>query len=654
MVPRLTGLRRNLTLALAVILCMVFASNTIAGAQVIDGAADTNAAASVGAISLKELGRGTDVVFSANDEPLTVSLPVPDGLTATSLIGTVTAPIDFSRGWIEVSADGRPVTRVEFDAAQVGQGLPISIPLGGLTVIDRSIAVSMIGHLVPVDDRCYDRSNYQPLALRNTSIIYDGTEAQPSTVSNFFPPILRKATIYLENSTSQAQQTAALLLSASIVNRYGSQPDAVVLAELPVGQTLPSNVPGLFERNILVGAEGEGGIDLASGPSGYPVLRLAGDDRSLVPQVNLLAANFNGFWAASQALTAPANTVAEISRDVVPVGDLRLGSLTASGLEHVQVEVPFTQSQLGRAMKNVTLRMIGTYVPMPSTRSAELSFSVGEQRLDTRAVDNNGRFDIEFTIPDELVTREMRVKVALDVSGDFQCGSSNGSTLTLDPESTISSNVAEPANPGGFQSLPQSMLPIVEVGTTRGDFADTVRAQRVLVQMQRLSYLPLQPRVQSFADAASSPLPAVLVAADGRLPDGMDLDLPMETADQGLLRLRGLQFNAPYGSLQVAEVPNHEIVVVTSNGDAADVDTMLSWLENDPARFGRLTGDVLVAPRDVDPFDISVNLAPVSGAKTSDDASGISSTAIGLIAAGTAALVVLSVGGVLFYRRRSQ
>ena len=118
--------------------------------------------------------------------------------------------------------------------------------------------------------------------------------------------------------------------------------------------------------------------------------------------------------------------------------------------------------------------------------------------------------------------------------------------------------------------------------------------------------------------------------------------------------MRGLQFNAPYGSMQVAVVPNHEIVVVTSNGDAADVDNMLNWLEGDPARFGRLAGDVLVAPRDVDPFDISVKLAPVSGAKTSDDDSGISSTTIGLIAAGTAALVVISVGGVLFFRRRSQ
>ena len=651
MVPSSTGLSRTL-IALAVVFCLVSPLTGIAAAQVDEQA--VAAATDVGAVSFTELGRGTDVLFSANDEPLTVSLPVPDGLTATALVGTVTAPIDFSRGWIEVSADGRPVTRVEFDAGQVGAGLPISIPLSGLKVVDRSIAVSMIGHLVPIDDRCYDRSKYQPLALRDTAVVYDGIEQQPATVSSFFPPILRKATIYLADSTSQAQQSAALLLSTSIVNRYGSQPDSVVLAELPAGQLLPENSPGLFERNILIGAEGEGDIDLVAGSSGYPVLRIVGDDRSLVPQVNLLAANFNGFWAASQALKAPGESVAEISRDVVPFGDLRLASLTSTGLEHVEVSVPFSQSQLGRAMKNVTVRMIGSYVPMPSTRSAELSFSVGDQRLDTRAVDNSGRFDIEFVIPEDLVTRDMRVTAALDVAGDFQCGSSNGSTLTVDPASTISSNVADPPIPGGFQSLPQSMLPTIEVGTTRGDFADAVRAQRVLVAMQRMSYLPLQPRIQTFSNAASSPLPAVLIAADGNLPAGTDLSLPMDTADQGLLRLRGLQFDAPYGSIQVAVVPNHEIVVVTSNGEATDVDNMLNWLEADPTRFGRLTGDVLVAPRGVEPFDVGVDIAPAGGAKTTDSDSGISTATLGLIAAGTAALLVIAVSGVVVFRRRAK
>ncbi len=75
------------------------------------------------------------------------------------------------------------------------------------------------------------------------------------------------------------------------------------------------------------------------------------------------------------------------------------------------------------------------------------------------------------------------------------------------------------------------MLPTLDVGLSHGDFADLVRAQRLVVAMQRLSYLPLQPRVLPFGDAATSSLPALLIAADGKLPT--PVALPMDTADQG-------------------------------------------------------------------------------------------------------------------------
>ena len=70
-------------------------------------------------------------MFSSDDAPVLVTVPVPDGLTATAVTGILTAPTDFSRGWLEVTADGRLVSRVDFDAGQAGTGLPISVPLQG-------------------------------------------------------------------------------------------------------------------------------------------------------------------------------------------------------------------------------------------------------------------------------------------------------------------------------------------------------------------------------------------------------------------------------------------------------------------------------------------------------------------------------------------
>ncbi|KLN73174.1 hypothetical protein ATN38_17700 [Rhodococcus sp. FH8] len=648
-----TWLTRALAMPVAVAVTLLLPLGSVASAQDFEDDADTSvAAAATTPISFTELGRGTDIVFSSDDAPVLVTVPVPDGLTATAVTGILTAPTDFSRGWLEVTADGRLVSRVDFDAGQAGTGLPISVPLQGLEVVDRSVTVSMIAHLVPVDDRCYDRTRYQPLALRDAFVTYDGAEQQPTTVATFFPPILRKATIYVTDGSSRSQQSAALQLSAAIVNKYGSQPDAVVVEQLPNGQSLPSVEPGLFERAVVLGNSGDAGIDLATAPNGAPVLRISGDDKTLVPQVSLLAANFDGYWAASRALASPDNTVAQISQDAITVGELKLGTMTASGLNHIEVDVPFSQSQLGRPMKDVSIRMIGSYVPLPNSRNGELSISLGDSRLASQTVNETGRFDIGVDVPNELLRRDLTFEVSMDVTGDFQCGTSSPSSLTVDPASTITSTTGFPPTPGGFQALPQSMLPTLDVGLSHGDFADLVRAQRLVVAMQRLSYLPLQPRVLPFGDAATSSLPALLIAADGTLPT--PVALPMDTADQGLLRLQGLEFGGQYGALQVVSGSHNEVVALTSEGDAADADGLLNWLESGKDRFAELTGDLLVAPRGGEPFDVGVNVAPLGTATSAEEETGLSAVTIGWIGFGTVVLIAVAVGGVLVARRRGQ
>ncbi len=179
-----TWLTRALAMPVAVAVTLLLPLGSVASAQDFEDDADTSVAASAATpISFTELGRGTDIVFSSDDAPVLVTVPVPDGLTATAVTGILTAPTDFSRGWLEVTADGRLVSRVDFDAGQAGTGLPISVPLQGLEVVDRSVTVSMIAHLVPVDDRCYDRTRYQPLR--------SGMPLSPTTVPSSSPRLLQ-------------------------------------------------------------------------------------------------------------------------------------------------------------------------------------------------------------------------------------------------------------------------------------------------------------------------------------------------------------------------------------------------------------------------------------------------------------------------------
>ena len=128
----------------------------------------------------------------------------------------------------------------------------------------------------------------------------------------------------------------------------------------------------------------------------------------------------------------------------------------------------------------------------------------------------------------------------------------------------------------------------------------------------------------------------------------------MDTADQGLLRLQGLEFGGQYGALQVVSGSHNEVVALTSEGDAADADGLLNWLEGGKDRFAELTGDLLVAPRGGEPFDVGVDVAPLGTATSAEEETGLSAVTIGWIGFGTVVLIAVAVGGVLVARRRGQ
>ncbi|CAM3164781.1 Cellulose biosynthesis cyclic di-GMP-binding regulatory protein BcsB [Prescottella defluvii] len=612
-------------------------------------AADDTTVVTGQSVTFPELGRAPDVSFTSDSAPVTVTLPVPDGLNARQLTGSLTTPMDFREGWLEIRSDGRTVQRLEIPAANES-GIPIRVPLDGLDVVDRTVTLSIASHYIPIDQRCYDRSRFAPMTLRDAAVVYDGVEKQPSSPAEFLPPILRKLTIHVADDTSQAQQNAALTLSTAIVNQYGSQPTLVELAAMPADGTLPAVAPALFERSIVVGGSSQAGIGLQNAPSGVPLLRITGDDAALSSQVDLFVANLDGYAAASRAIATPDKKVPEVAQDVVTLGQLNIGALTASGLNRIEVPIEVNQTQLGRPVRDLSAHLFGTYVPLPASRSGILTVSLGGVQLESAPLDSSGQFDVRVNVPDNLLTRYMTLTVALDITGDFQCGTSDASSLTVDPRSTVSSQLAVPPLPGGFASLPQTMLPTVDVGLGGNDLADLVRANRLLVQMQRSSYLPLQPRVRPFTEAATGTLPAILIAADGNVPQSVDQ--PLRSADPALLALQGVTGTTPYGAIQVLEPGNRTVVLASSNGAPGDLDALLGWLDADPARAPKLTGDVLIGPRDAAPFVIGVRVTDITAQADADGDSGIGAGAVAAIAAGTAVLAVIVVGATVWLRRR--
>jgi hypothetical protein len=121
---------------------------------------------------------------------------------------------------------------------------------------------------------------------------------------------------------------------------------------------------------------------------------------------------------------------------------------------------------------------------------------VGGETIDTWSVDDKHLIDRWVDVPDRLLQRYTTLGISLNVAGNTgRCGEFQPLTLTIDGASVVQSSEADPPVPAGLQSLPQAFMPRVLVGIGPDAFADTVRAAAIVVAMQRLSALPIDPAV---------------------------------------------------------------------------------------------------------------------------------------------------------------
>jgi hypothetical protein len=155
----------------------------------------------------------------------------------------------------------------------------------------------------------------------------------------------------------------------------------------------------------------------------------------------------------------------------------------------------------------------------------------------------------------------------------------------------------------GFGTLPQALLPRVQVGISDDSFNDTVRAAQIIVGLQRMSAVPLETTVTSLKQAVDSHDPAILISA-GAWPV-QTIPLPF-SADQDHVTVEGLDTagksvtltlnpTVRFGSLQAVFDGQRSILVATSNGAPAQLDELLRWLSAKADRWYALDGRMIVS-----------------------------------------------------------
>lgn len=566
-------------------------------------------------LSLADLGTSSNVGFYGLDGTVQLSLPVPRGLAPAALNAIVEPPINLRSGTITVTQDERQIAKVNLPTTDQA---PLVIPLAGAQVVNDFATVTLRAHLVPQDGFCV--YPWSPLRLTNTTVAFTGVEQPPTTVAHFLPPVLRKLSIYLPQSPSTAESDTAIQVATSAAAHYGKQNPEIAVVALKEGQAAPPTPSQPQERQIVVKEGSDNGLSL-QGP-GMPWLLISGAlGPSNQSDIALLFGDLSALALASKAVVTSLKSSIQLPGDTTTLRELGMPVVTSSGLQP-RLSIGLDQTRFGRSIHGVRVHLLGSYSPTPTNMGGQIEVTVASETVDHWPTDGHGSIDRWIDIPDRLLQRWTGLNLTLDVSGnvgrcgDFYIAGAGDQllTLTINGDSTVQSSPAKPPVPDGLPSVPQALMPKVQVGIEPHSFSDTARAADILVGLQRISSIPIDTAVTGVKQAIESSNPALVIAADGW--NHPDVVLPVSAGPTGPITINALQSDGKpttlaldptlrFASLQTVFNHGRSMLIATSNGASGQLDELLRWLDADSSRWPSIKGVALVSVPGQDPVTVN-------------------------------------------------
>jgi hypothetical protein len=559
-------------------------------------------------------------------------------------------------GFLSVSQNGRTLSRLPLPPDDKPG---IVIPLAGMQLSGDWASITMTVVAQPVqDDYCWDPT--APIRLVNSSMTFTGNQAPPTTVADFLPPALRRLTIAIPAKPSEAESNAAVQLAAAMATRYGWQDTDIAVVPLPDGGgTLPDSAG--WERQIVLKEGPDKGVSLQPKP-GLPALFISGPGDELTNQTRLLTDASLPFALSSKVVPDELTVDQKPALDTTTLTELKQTPPDAESLQP-EVSVKVDQTRWAQSHSGIRVHLIGSYTPMPSNFNGELIAEIDKEVIDRWPFNPDGTIDRWVNIPNRLVQRSTELKVREHITGDpGHCNDFLNPELRIDGSTEIQVNRASPPIPPGFRSLPQALGLTVQIGIGDDRLADTVRAAKIIVGLQRNSTIPLVTKVTNLKDAINSKESAILISADGWTDQSLTLPF---TADLGHITIDGLYESGEpttlvldpgikSGSLQTLFDGQRSVLVATSNGAPAQLDELLRWLSVDRDRWSSLDGRAIISV----PFNAPVIVPNRRIDLPTDDTDDTGKSAkLGQgwawwVAGGIAGVALLGAIGILFRMRK--
>ena len=563
-----------------------------AGADPVGGAVVT-----APTLSLTDLGSTKTLTFYGQSSTASVVFPVPAGLVPATLNATVNFPFNLRSGTLAVMQGDRVVTKLGLPLVDLA---PLVIPLAGVEVVDGAVTLTLKLSAMADDRYCIDWNN--PVEFINSTVTFTGTEAVPTTIADFLPRVLRKVTIAVPANPTPAESDTAVQLATALTSRYRNQSPQISVVPLPNGVTA-LDFPSLsMERQIIIKEGPDAGLSLVGGPD-VPQLLVSGPAAKLDDQARFITDGSIKLAVSTKAVAGVMHVQPPLPGDSATLRQLDQANLTGVGLAP-QVNIDLNQTKFGHPTQGYRVHLMGSFTPIPSQLGAQVTASVEGQIIDRWPADGGGVIDRWVNVPDDLVDRYTSLTVTVDTAGRTGgCDDYRPINLAIQGSTVVLSTPSLPPIPPGFRSLPQALMPEVQVGIGQNSFADTVRATQIMVGMQRLSAVPLSTKVTSVSQAMGSRSSAIIISPDGWTDKS--IALPVSANDRSIT-VQGLNSNdqpdtltldpgARFGSLQTVFDSQRTLLVATSTGAPGQLDDLLRWLDSDPRRWSQLRGNALVA-----------------------------------------------------------
>ncbi len=462
-------------------------------------------------IPLEAIGYGTAVRMNGHVAKRPFSLSVPPGLKPVAFIADAMTSPDVYSGFLEIAPGDQPARTVDLgESKERPKVVQVRVPLEGAQVVKDKISIEFISRLRSVDDTCSASLAGVWLDLRHPALILEGMPLQPTTVADFFPPLLKELNLYVPENPTEIETQTTMVLAEVATMLAGNRALSINVRKASADQTLPDVEPSPISRTVVIDNKHDAAVALRykksvedNSATGAAMLVIGGGPVEMNKLSRGMAGSYRKMATATEfrvesIVEEPQNQKARRTFE-----SLGLGGMEMSGVGQLELPIGVNQSMFSGPVKNVYIDVKGAFSIIGDGAVATLSLLVNNQIVSSMKLeDETGNFSLAFDLPPELITRDMSFVVRVDYTppgGNCRPGVFPF-TYQLMPTSYIDISRGQGME-AGFERYPQNLLPWFRVGFDKFTLDRVNIATQLAAALQRNSVVTLDPRVTTFANA---------------------------------------------------------------------------------------------------------------------------------------------------------